>query len=72
MTPIVYQKVLILAFNNKITFVKSQHTETTNTKGYFVLKKLLYIRNLKYAHLTSIFQQQNIHLVSSICQHKYK
>ena len=39
MTPIVYQKALILAFNYKITFVKSQHTETTNTKGYFVVKK---------------------------------
>ena len=39
MTPIVYQKALILAYNYKITFVKSQHTETTNTKGYFIVKK---------------------------------
>ena len=32
----------------------------------------LYIRNLKYTHLTSVFRQHNIHLVSTTCQHKYK
>ena len=32
----------------------------------------MYIRNLKHAHLTSVFRQHNIHLVSSTCQHKYK
>ena len=32
----------------------------------------MYIRNLKYAHLTSVSRQHNIHLVSSTCQHKYK
>ena len=32
----------------------------------------LYIKNLKYTHLTPIFRQHNIHLVSSTCQHKYK
>ena len=32
----------------------------------------LYIRNLKYAHLTSVFRQHNINLVSSTCHHKYK
>ena len=36
------------------------------------LKYFLYIRNLKYAHLTSVFRQHNIHLVSSTSQHKYK
>ena len=35
-------------------------------------KLTLYIRNLKNAHLKSIFRQNNIHLVSSTCQHKYK
>ena len=34
--------------------------------------RYLYIRNLKYAHLTLIYWQHNIHLVSSTCQHKYK
>ena len=34
--------------------------------------KFFYIRNLKYAHLTPIFRQHNIHFVSSTCQHKYK
>ena len=29
-------------------------------------------RNLKYAHLTSVFRQHNIHLVLSTCQHKFK
>ena len=32
----------------------------------------MYIRNLKNGHLTPIFLQHNIHLVSSTCQHKYK
>ena len=32
----------------------------------------MYIINLKYAHLTSVFRQHDIHLVSSTCQHKYK
>ena len=34
-------------------------------------KEGLYIRNLKYAHLTSVFWQNNIHLISYTCQHKY-
>ena len=33
---------------------------------------ILYIRNLKYAHLTPIFRQHNIHYLSFTCQHKYK
>ena len=32
----------------------------------------LYIRNLKYSHLTPVFRQHNIHLVFSTYQHKYK
>jgi hypothetical protein len=39
---------------------------------FILMKCYLYIRNLKYAHLTSVFWQHNIHLVSSTCQHKYK
>ena len=31
-----------------------------------------YIRNLKYAHLTTIFRLHNSHLVFSTCPHKYK
>ena len=33
---------------------------------------LVYIRNLKYCTLNTIFRQHNIHLVFSTCQHKYK
>ena len=36
------------------------------------MKNSLYIRNLKYAHLTHIFQLHNIHLVFFTCPHKYK
>ena len=36
------------------------------------MNRYLYNRNLKYAHLTPIFWQHNIHLVTSTCQHKYK
>ena len=32
----------------------------------------MYISNLKYAHLTSVFRLHNIHLVFSTCPHKYK
>ena len=37
-----------------------------------IINIILYIRNLKYAHLTPIFRRHNIHLVSSTCQHKYR
>ena len=36
------------------------------------IRNIHLFRNLKYAHLTPIFRQHNIHLVSSNCQHKYK
>ena len=35
-------------------------------------KFFLYIRNLKYCTVNTIFRQHNIHLVFSTCQHKYK
>ena len=44
---------------------------TTNLNNFILETNVyLYIRNLKYAHLTPIFRQHNIHLVSSTYQHK--
>ena len=39
---------------------------------YIILKKSLYIVNLKYVHFTPIFRLHNIHLVFSTCPDKYK
>ena len=36
------------------------------------LKYILYLRNLKYAHLTPIFRLNNIHFEFSTCQYKLK
>ena len=49
----------------------------SNKKGFstslnICFKLYLYIRNLKYAHLTPVFRQDNIHLVLSTFCHKYK
>ena len=39
---------------------------------FLMHKYVLYIRNLKCAHLTPVFRLHNIHLVSSTYQQKYK
>ena len=61
----------LYAFLNYIIF-SNAHTKLLWWDIKRLIKNILYIRNLKYAHLTPIFRQHNIHLVSSTCQHKYK
>ena len=53
---------------------KSQSDSVERKLSYFqcLFKSILYIRIPKYAHLTSVPRQHNIHSVSSTCQHKYK
>ena len=51
--------------------VTSSYTISNVSITWNVEKLVLYIRNLKYSHLTTIFRQHNIHLVSSTYKYKW-
>ena len=63
----VYGQILIKIYMNA-NIMKTQFFHIF----IYDLKCTLYIRNLKYAHLTLVFRQQYVHLVFTTCQHKYK
>ena len=68
---LIFNKDLVLNAESDLFLYTVQQSLKRRLNLFLSTKLSLYIRNLKYAHLTPIFRQHNIHLVSYTCQHKW-
>ena len=75
---IVYKNLKYLFFMTKcykkclLTYLLNHNFLHLYLPSYRKAKRYLYIRNLKYTHLTHIFRLHNIYLVLSTCPQEYK